>query len=101
MNTKQAIEATQQVWKENMSELTALKRDIRKAALDDMESELAEITRVRREAAARAIYYAIDHGATKTALRKVTTSDHWNFESFVDLGIELAEAEAQRGHASE
>ena len=33
---------------------------------------------------------AADIGATKTALRQVTTKDHWDFEAFVGLGQAIA-----------
>ncbi len=55
-----------------------------------LEAEIEAMEPPRREAAARAIHYALDHGATKTALRKVTTSDPYGFEGYVDLGKKLA-----------
>jgi hypothetical protein len=86
MNKDQSIEEAGRVWRNAITPIPELKKRIRQEAEATIESEIAR----RREVAARAIHYALDHGATKTALRKVTTKDHYGFEEYVDLGVELA-----------
>ncbi|MBG6106604.1 hypothetical protein [Frigoribacterium sp. CG_9.8] len=90
MNTHQAIEEAGRVWRSTITPIPEVKKRIRREAEEKIEREIAE----RREVAARAINYAIDHGATKVALRKVTTKDHYGFEEYVSLGAELAREEA-------
>jgi N-acetylmuramic acid 6-phosphate (MurNAc-6-P) etherase len=95
MNKEQAILEAGRVWQANMADVNALKKRIRAEAEAQIEREV----KARREAAARAIRFAFDQGATKTALRSVTTKDHWDFESYLELGEELAHAggEAEEG----
>lgn len=89
MNKEQSIQEAGRVWRKTVAELPELKRRIRAEA----EAEIERETERRRTEAARAIHYALDHGATKTALRAVTTKDHHGFESYVTLGEELAAKE--------
>lgn len=91
MNTEQAIEEAGRVWRSTVGELNEVKKRIRAEAEAQIEAE----TKERREAAARAIHYALDHGASKVKLRQVTTKDHWDFESYVTLGTELAREEGE------
>ncbi len=92
MNKELAIIEAGRVWQVNMVALNGVKRRIRAEAEAQIEREV----KVRREAAARAILYAYDQGATKTALRQVTMKDHWDFASYLELGTELARAEEER-----
>lgn len=87
-----AIQEAGRVWRANMADINELKRRIRAEAEAQIEREV----RARREAAARAIHDARDVGATKTALREVTTKDHYDFESYVALGAQLAREDAER-----
>jgi hypothetical protein len=95
VNKEQSIQEARRVWDNNVGSLNALKRRIREEAEEQIEREV----KARREAAARAILFAYDQGATKTALRAVTTKDHWDFESYLELGEELArnEGESRQG----
>lgn len=86
MDKEQAIEEARRVWAKNITPLNDLKKRIREEA----EAEIQRETERRREEAARAIHVARDAGATKVSLREVTTKDHWDFESYVKLGEELA-----------
>lgn len=86
MDKEQAIEEARRVWAKNITPLPELKKRIREEA----EAEIERETTRRREEAARAIQAARDAGATKVSLRNVTTKDHWDFESYVDLGEKLA-----------
>ena len=93
MNTAQSIEEARRVWDTNIASIPAIRkrrREEREDAIRREDAELEELIRTRRVAAALAIYYALDHGASKTALREVTTKDHYGFESYVTLGVELA-----------
>ncbi|MET3770373.1 hypothetical protein ABIB15_003085 [Marisediminicola sp. UYEF4] len=71
MNTLQAIQEAGRVWRENITDIPAIRRKLRAEAEAKIEADVAELVETRRVAAAKAIHYAIDHGATKTALRKV------------------------------
>lgn len=87
MNKTEAIAEVERIWTENIPGLAEMRRRVRAEAEARIEAE----TQRRRELAARAIHYALDRGASKTALRKITTSDHWGFAGYVDLGMEMAE----------
>lgn len=89
MNKEQSINEAGRIWNNTVGELNELKKRIRA----DAEAEIERETATRRAQAARAIKYARDRGATKTALRAVTTSDHYGFEEYVILGEELAKVE--------
>lgn len=93
MNKDQSIEEAGRVWRNTVTEIPAIRMRLRAEMEARFEAEVEALTKIRREAAARAIHYAIDHGATKTALRQVTTKDHWDFEGYVALGNELAAKE--------
>jgi len=93
MNTQQSIEEAGRVWSRTVAEIPALKKRIRAEAEARIDAEING----QRSAAARAIHYALDHGATKRALHKVTTTDHWDFESYVDLGRALARDKDESG----
>lgn len=93
MNKDQSIEEAGRIWRNNITDIPAIRKQIREEAEARVEAEIAALETVRRTAAARAIHYALDHGATKTALRKVTTMDFWDFKVYVDLGEELARKE--------
>ncbi|WP_349899823.1 hypothetical protein [Parafrigoribacterium soli] len=86
MNTLDAIEEAGRVWRNSVAKVPALKKDIRAEAEARIEREIES----RRVEAARAIDFALDHGATKRALQQVTTRDHDGFEGYVTLGDELA-----------
>jgi len=86
MNKEQSIREAERVWANNITVLNALKRRIRAEAEAEIERELAQ----RKAAAARAIHYAREQGASKTALREVTTKDHYDFESYITLGEQLS-----------
>jgi hypothetical protein len=86
MNKEQSIQEAGRVWHSTVAEIPALKRRIRAEAEAEIKREVKE----RREAAAIAIHYARDRGATKVSLRHVTTRDHNSFEEYVALGNELA-----------
>lgn len=90
MNTEQSIQEAGRIWRKTVGDVFAMKKRVRAEAEAQIEHEVE----VRRIEAARVIHYALDHGATKTALRKMTTKDHWDFESYVDFGNELAAKEA-------
>lgn len=84
--TASLILHVQRVWEETVAELAALRKRIR----DEAEKQVAgEETRCRDEAAS-AIYGAWSRGVSKTALRKVTTSDHYGFEKHLQHGQSLA-----------
>ena len=91
MNKEQSIREAGRIWANTVAELPELKKRIRAAA----EAEIERETELRRAEAARAIKYARDRGATKVALRGVTTKDHHDFESYIALGAELAEKEGE------
>lgn len=86
VNKEQAIREAGRVWQNNMAPLNELKRRIRAEAEAQIEREV----KLRREAAALAILFAYDQGATKAALREVTTKDHHGFQAYLTLGEELA-----------
>lgn len=86
MDKQTAIEDAGRVWRNTVAEIPDLKKRIRAEAEARIEAE----TLARKKEAARAIHAARDAGATKAALRQVTTKDHWNFEGYIDLGERLA-----------
>lgn len=92
MDKDQAINEAGRVFRTSMGTLNEVKRRIRAEAEARVEFE----TKTRREAAARAIHYAWEQGATKAALREVTTKDHHGFQAYLDLGIELARQDAAK-----
>jgi hypothetical protein len=81
-----AVQEAGRIWRDNITLLPELKKRIREEAESEIERETAR----RRAEAARAIQAARDLGASKMSLREVTTKDHWDFESYVKLGEELA-----------
>jgi F0F1-type ATP synthase membrane subunit b/b' len=89
MDKEQAIREAGRIWNKSVAELPELKKRIRAEAEAQIDREVEQ----RRAAAARAVKYARDRGATKVALREVTTKDHRDFESYVKLGDELARLE--------
>ena len=72
MDKEQAVLEAGRVFRANMGDVNALKRRIRARAEQAIEREV----KIRQEAAARAIHFAYEMGATKSALREVTTKDH-------------------------
>jgi predicted membrane chloride channel (bestrophin family) len=92
MDKDQAIQEARRVWINTMGQLNAVKRRIRVEAEEQIERE----TKQRREIAARAIFFAYEQGATKTALRAVSTKDHHDFASYITLGEELERDELER-----
>lgn len=94
MNTKESMTQAAKVWRENISPIREMRKQAKieaAAAGAEIEARLEAEIAVRKEAAARAIHYSLEHGASKSALRRITTSDHYGFEGYVDLGAELAE----------
>lgn len=89
MSTEQSIADAGRVWSKTVGDIPALKKRIRARA----EARIEELVAERRAEAAKAIHCALCHGATKTALREVTTKDHRGFEEYVELGEELARDE--------
>lgn len=87
-----AIQEAGRVFRINMGELNAVKRRIRAEA----EAQIERETKARREASARAIHAAFELGATKAALREVTTKDHHGFAGYLSLGAQLAREDAER-----
>jgi hypothetical protein len=90
MNKYQSAEEAGRIWRSTVAEIPALKKRLRAEVEAKIELETTE----RRQAAARAIQYALNHGVTKTILRPLTTKDHRNFEEYVALGEKL---EAEEG----
>jgi hypothetical protein len=94
MNTKQALEYAEMVWRENVTPLVSERKKIREEAIARAEAEIAVLNEERWETAARAIHFALDHGVTKLAVRRATTMDFHRFEEYVALGAQLAETES-------
>ncbi len=78
------------VWSETVAQLPEARKRIRAAA----EAQIERETEQRRAKVARAIYSAWAQGVSKSALRKVTTSDHHGFEAYVSLGRQLDTGES-------
>lgn len=95
MNKDQSIQEAGRVWRNTVGDLGALKRRIRAEAEAQIELEVEK----RRATAARAIHFAWEQGATRAALRQVTTKDHHGFAAYLALGEELARegSEKERG----
>ena len=93
MDKEEAVEMVRTVWIDNIKDLVALRKQLRVDTQARLEAELEAITQARRDAAAEAIRAALEAGASKKALRKVTT-DSSDFESYVARGAELAKEEA-------
>lgn len=93
MDKEQAIQEAGRVWNIQIAPINDLKKRIRAEAEAQIEREV----KARREAAARAIAFAHDQGASKASLRKVTTKDHWDFEGYLALGHELSASEGEGG----
>ncbi|WP_025157241.1 hypothetical protein [Leifsonia aquatica] len=85
MDKEQAIDEAGRVWRNSVAELPALKKRIRAEA----EARIAEETEARRKEAAIAIQFALDAGASKAALRRVTTKDYRDFEGYVELAQQV------------
>jgi predicted membrane chloride channel (bestrophin family) len=92
MEKDQSIQEARRVWSSTMGQVNEVKRRIRIEAEAQIEREIKQ----RRETAARAIFFAYEQGATKTALREVSTKDHHDFASYITLGEELAREDAER-----
>lgn len=90
MDKQQAIDEAARVWRNSVGELQALKKRIRAEA----EARIAEETETRRREAAVAIQFALDMGASKTALRAVTTKNHYDFEGYVELAQHVTAEES-------
>lgn len=86
MSTLRSINEAGRVWSSTVAGIPEFKRRVRAEA----EALIAQEVEERRNRAAKAIHRALESGATKTALRAVTTKDHWGFEEYVTLGNELA-----------
>lgn len=84
-NKELAIEEAGRIWRATVGDLANMKKRIRAEAEAQIE---AETLRRQREAAC-AIHIALEAGASKASIRKVTTKDHWGFESYVELGEHL------------
>jgi len=91
VNKEQSIQEARRVWENRVADIPALKKRIRARAEAAIEREIE----LRRAEVARAINTARDLGATKTALREVTTKGHNDFESYVALGERLAREEGE------
>jgi hypothetical protein len=89
MNKEQAVSEAGRVWRTNIAPINDLRKRIRAEAEAQIEAEVKR----RKEVAARAIGEALEAGASKASLRKVTTSDHWGFEEYVVLVQQLAAGE--------
>lgn len=90
------VERAEEVWKARVAEIPKLRKQAKEGIAREtarIEAELGKDVARRQADAARAIHAALEAGATKTALRKVTTSDHYGFEGYVERGAKLAEAE--------
>lgn len=105
MNNKEAaVQKVKEVWAatEPAHDSRQLQNEIRKEVEERVYGPLraaveAEIKEkfdaallAERKERARAIVCALGQGASKASLRKVTPSDHWGFEAYVDLGQKLA-----------
>lgn len=105
MNNKEAaVQKVKEVWKatEEGQDSRKIHAEIRKeveqrvyaplrAAVEaEVEAKFTEALTAARKERAEAIVFALGQGASKASLRKVTTSDHWGFEAYVDLGQKLA-----------
>ena len=97
MDKEQAVLEAGRVFRANMGDVNALKRRIRARAEQAIEREV----KIRQEAAARAIHFAYEMGATKSALREVTTKDHRGFQAYLSLGEQLARDESERPESPE
>jgi len=93
----EAIERAGKIWDETVAEIPALKKRLRAEVEVQIEAEVA----ARRARAALAIDEALNSGATKTALRQVTTKSHNDFEEYVALGADVARRAARNGRRSE